>query len=434
MATSYVSLLKSKNFLPLFLTQFFGSFNDNAYKLAMLTLISYHLTHSQSASEHYQALAGALFILPFFLFSATAGQLADKFDKAIMARYVKGFELLLMAIGALGLYTGSIMLMMVTLTGMGVHSAFFGPVKYAILPDHLRRDDLLQATGLIQASTFIAILLGTTIGTLSVGTEGGSVYVAIIITMLAAIGGFVGSFLIPPAPSSLQYLPVDWHVWRATMSMLKSVNYQTGILIPILSLSWFWLIGAVLLTKLPDFTHYVLGADTTVFALFLALFSIGIATGSMVIGRLLSGRIVLTYVPLAMLALSGFTFDLYWASPTPVAEGAPLMGLREFVTYFNHWRISLDLFLLSFSAGLFVVPLLTFLQVACDPEAKARAIAANNIVNALFMVIGSVLVMVLLFFTVSIAYVFMILSVLNTIFVLGIWLLLRKKRLLYQYV
>lgn len=433
MATDYASLLKTRNFLPLFLTQFFGSFNDNAYKLSMLTLISYHLTHSQSASEHYQALAGALFIFPFFLFSATAGQLADKFDKALMARYVKGFELLLMIIGALGLYTGSIMLMMVTLTGMGVHSAFFGPIKYAILPDHLHREDLLRATGLIQASTFMAILFGTTIGTLAVGTEGGSVFFAIVITLFAAISGLISSFLIPPAPSSLQYLPVDWHVWRATIGMLKSVNYQKGILIPILSLSWFWLIGAVILTKLPDFTHYVLGADTTVFALFLALFSIGIAIGSMVIGRLLSGRIVLTYVPLAMLALSGFTFDLYWTSPPPVAEGAPLMGLREFFTWFNHWRIALDLFLLSFCAGLFVVPLLAFLQIACDPEAKARAIAANNIVNALFMVIGSILVMVFLFFTVSIAYVFMILSILNTIFVLYIWILLRKKGLLYQY-
>jgi MFS family permease len=426
MGTDSVSLLKAKNFLPLFLTQFFGAFNDNAFKLAMLTLISYHLTQSQILSEHYQALAGALFILPFFLFSATAGQLADKLDKASMARVVKCLELFLMMIGGFGLYHGNIFLMMATLAGMGIHSAFFGPIKYAILPDHLPTRALLQATGLIEASTFLAILLGTTIGTLSVGSSKGQIGWAIGITFVAAVFGLIASFFIPPAPSKVMHLPIDWNLWRATKTMVISVRYQKKILISILSLSWFWLIGAVILTKLPDYTHYVLGADTTVFALFLALFSIGIAVGSILIARVLEGQITLTFVPIAMFALSCFTFDLYWATPEP-SDATTLVGLLAFFKKANHWRIAFDLFMLAFSAGLFVVPLYTHLQIACDPVARARTIATNNIINALFMVVGSVMVMALLYLTVSIAHVFMILSLLNTVYVIGLWVALKRQ-------
>lgn len=302
MSAGYVSLLQERRFLPLFLTQFFGAFNDNAFKLAMLTLISYHLSHNQAQSEYYQAIAGALFILPFFLFSATSGQLADKYDKALMTRLVKVFELILMIIGSFALYRGSILLMMITLTGMGIHSAFFGPIKYAILPDHLPRQDLLGATGLIEASTFVAILLGTTLGTLSIGSTSAIPYMAMVMTISAAFAGLISSMYIPPAPSRILYLKVDLNVWRATVSMLQQAKEEPGVLLAILTISWFWLIGAVLLTKLPDYTHYVLGADTTVFAVFLGLFSIGIALGSLTINRILQGRISLTIVPVAMVA------------------------------------------------------------------------------------------------------------------------------------
>ena len=180
MGSGFTYLLKERRFLPLFLTQFFGAFNDNAFKLAMLTMISYHLSHSQAQSEYYQALAGALFILPFFLFSATSGQLVDKYDKALMTRLVKVFEVILMIMGSFAFYQGNIFFMMLTLTGMGIHSAFFGPIKYAILPDHLPKQDILRATGLIEASTFLAILLGTTLGTLAIGTTNTTPFVAIL--------------------------------------------------------------------------------------------------------------------------------------------------------------------------------------------------------------------------------------------------------------
>lgn len=428
MSAGYVSLLQERRFLPLFLTQFFGAFNDNAFKLAMLTLISYHLSHNQAQSEYYQAIAGALFILPFFLFSATSGQLADKYDKALMTRLVKVFELILMIIGSFALYRGSILLMMITLTGMGIHSAFFGPIKYAILPDHLPRQDLLGATGLIEASTFVAILLGTTLGTLSIGSTSAIPYMAMVMTISAAFAGLISSMYIPPAPSRILYLKVDLNVWRATVSMLQQAKEEPGVLLAILTISWFWLIGAVLLTKLPDYTHYVLGADTTVFAVFLGLFSIGIALGSLTINRILQGRISLTIVPVAMVAFTCFTFDLYWVSPSNQEDSTTLLHLLSFFTYLRNWRIAFDLFMLSFCAGLFVVPLYTYLQVVSPPESRARTIAANNIYNALFMVLGTLLVMILLHFHVLIPQVFLILSILNGVAAVLLWLGLRRQQ------
>lgn len=414
-----LSLLKKRRFLPLFITQFFGAFNDNAFKLAMLTLISYRLSDSQDQSEFYQALASSLFIIPFFIFSSISGQIADKFDKAFITRLIKLFEVVLIFIGGLGLYWGNIVLMMITLTGMGIHSAFFGPIKYAILPDHLSKNELLVATGLVEGSTFLAILLGTTLGTLSIGINSTTPYLAIFMTLIASFLGLVASLFIPSAPSSIQYLKIDFHLCRATIMMLKQANTAPGLLISILTISWFWLVGAVLLTKLPDFCHYVLGANTSVFALFLALFSIGIALGSVWINKLLKGVVTLALVPAAMFAFALFTFDIYWASPTMNDQSIPTF--IAFFTYFKHWRIAIDLLMLGVCGGLFIVPLYTYLQVASPPESRARTIAANNIYNSLFMVIGTGIVMLLLHFQVSIPAVFLIFSLLNAMVAGIVW-------------
>ena len=434
MGAGHVHLLRQRKFLPLFLTQFFGAFNDNAYKLAMLTMISYHLSHSQEQSEYYQALAGALFISPFFLFSATSGQLADKYDKALLTRLVKAFEVLLMILGSIALYRGSIFLMMFTLTGLGTHSSFFGPIKYAILPDHLPKQELLGATGLIEASTFIAISLGTTLGTLAIGADNTVPYLAMGLTLFAAFSGLISSLFIPSAPSSSSSLKVDLNIWRSTILMLKQARDDKGVLLSILTISWFWLIGAVLLTKLPDYVHYVLGANTTVFAVFLALFSIGIALGSLTINQILRGSLSLSIVPIAMLGLTLFIFDLYWVSPSQLEVQETLLTLFSFFTHFNNWRIAFDLFMLAVCSGLFVVPLYTYLQVASHPEARARTIAANNIYNALFMVLGTVLVMVLLHFNVAIPQVFFILCVLNFFAALFLWVCLKllKDKMLHS--
>jgi MFS family permease len=378
----------------------------------MLTLISYHLTTSQAQSEQYQAIASALFILPFFLFSATAGQLADKFNKAVLIRIIKVFEVILVSIGGFAFYYGNAWLMMTTLTGMGIHSTFFGPIKYSILPDQLPRPKLLGATALIEASTFLAILLGTIAGTLSVGgIKTGSVY-AIVLTGMAAIAGLSASLFILPTKGLATNLDIDWHVLRATTQMIKQAFTNECIMPAIFAISWFWLIGAVILTKLPDYTNYVLHADPSIFAVFLSLFSIGIALGSMTINYYLAGQITLRYVPHAMGLLSLFAADLYWASPSSQIA----VPLQTLVTFFNvpgHWRIAIDLFLLAFSGGLFVVPLYTYLQVVSDSAVRSRTIAANNIINALFMVLGTGLVILLLHFNVEISMVFFILALLN---------------------
>ncbi len=427
MGFTSLDLLKERRFLPLFITQFFGAFNDNAFKLAMLTLISYRLTGTQAQSEFYQAVASALFIIPFFIFSAVSGQIADKYDKALLTRLIKIFEVLLIIIGGLGLYLSSIFLMMITLTGMGIHSAFFGPIKYAILPDHLQHKELLVATGLIEGSTFLAILLGTTLGTISVGVSFSIPYLAIFMTLLASFLGLFASMFIPSAPSSAENLKIDIQLWRATLTMLKHANNAPGLLVSILTISWFWLVGAVLLTKLPDYCHYVLGGNTTVFALFLALFSIGIALGSVWINMILKGSITLVLVPAAMLVFSVFIFDIYWSSPTIREES--FSTFMAFFSYLKHWRISIDLLMLGFCGGLFVVPLYTYLQVASPPEARARTIAANNIYNSLFMVIGTGIVMLLLHFHVSIPVVFLFFSILNAVVALILWVYLSKNNI-----
>lgn len=420
MALGLIGLLKDKRFVPVFLTQFFAAFNDNAFKLAMLTLISYDLSNSQIQSEYYQAIAGGLFILPFFILSATSGQIVDKYNKAMLTRWVKVFELVLMIIGGFALYKGSIFLMLLILTGLGIHSSFFGPIKYAILPDLLPEEDILGATGLVQASTFIAILLGTTLGALAIGVHHTIPYAAILMTLFAALAGLFASLFIPGVPSALKDLQVDFNILRATLVILRQANSDKGVLFAILSISWFWLLGTVVLTKLPDYTHFVLGADTTVFALFLSLFSIGIALGSLLVTQISKEKNSLSIVPLAMLGFSLFTCDLYWASPdTAIKE--PLSGFVGFFKYFMHWRIVFDFFMLSLCAGLFVVPLYTFLQIASPAENRARTIAANNIYNSLFMVLGTLMVMLLLRMHRAIPEVFLILGMLNALAAFCMW-------------
>ena len=421
-----MSLLTKRAFLPLFLTQFFGAFNDNAFKLAMLTLVSYYLSVSASQSEHYQAIASALFILPFFLFSATAGQLADSYDKARLVRLIKLFEILLMSIGGLAIYYGNRPLMFITLTGLGLHSTFFGPIKYAILPEQLPKPQLLGATALIEASTFAAILLGTIFGTLSVsGIKSGAIP-AIVLISIAAIAGFVASWFIPSLTPASR-VKIDWNIGRATHQVIKQVTGHRQIMVVICGISWFWLIGTVVLTKLPDYSNFTLHAQPSVFALFLALFTLGTALGSLLVNRLFAGKVNLHYVPHAMILLSVFAMDIYWATPTEV-EQVTLLSLSAFFDNPDRIRIAFDLFMLAFSGGLFVVPMYTYLQISSGDAIRARTIAANNIFNSLFMVAGALCVMLLLYFDVAIPEVFLLLGILNLFAAAVIWFLLTKCR------
>lgn len=420
------SLLKQRTFFPTFMVQFFGAFNDNAFKLAMLTLISYHISSSQDQSEQYQAIASALFIIPFFIFSATAGQLADMVDKALLIKIIKAFEILLMLIGGLGLYMGYIYLLMATLTGLGIHSTFFGPIKYAILPDHLPKNKLLGATSLIESSTFIAILCGTIFGTLSVTGVAFGTTNAFLLTIVVAILGFISSCYIPPAPSHNVNIVVDFNIWRATLAIMRKATEDFMTYKVILALSWYWLVGSVFLIKLPDYTNYVLHGEATVFALFLAIFSIGVAVGSLTINYFLKGKTSLRFIARSMVLLSIFAIDLYWSSPENNNQ-LPLQTIYNFFMQPIHWRISFDLFCVAFSGGLFVVPLYTYLQVESISEMRARTIAANNIYNALFMASGSFLVMILIFLNFTIPAVFLFVGISNAVVAL-MWVVFGESR------
>lgn len=410
-------LLLERYYLPLFITQFCGAFNDNAFKLAMLTLISYQLSHSQQQSEYYQALAGGIFTLPFFLFSATAGQLADRFDKAMLIRWIKLWEVFLMIVGGFALYYRSITMMFVVLAGMGLHSTFFGPIKYSILPEHVPKSRLLAATALIEASTFIAILSGTVIGTLSIGSK--EVWAAILLTNTVALAGLLSSQFIPSSVLKNKQLRIDWNIPKATYCMIRQVCSNVPLIPVIIAISWFWLLGAVMLIKLPDFSHYVLRADPQVFALFLALFSIGIALGSLSITRLQKGLITVRYVAWFIGLKSVFLLDLALSSEH-IQPSQSLITFPVFIREAQHWRIMFDFTAFSFLGGMFVVPLYAYLQVHGRQGEKSRTIATNNIINAVFMVLGSVLVMVLLKLHLSINGVFICLAALNAVMAMGL--------------
>jgi acyl-[acyl-carrier-protein]-phospholipid O-acyltransferase/long-chain-fatty-acid--[acyl-carrier-protein] ligase len=404
MRTNQFNLLKDSRFLPLCMTQSLQAFNDNAYKLVMLTLISFRLVHTAQSSSNYQALGAGLFILPFFLFSATAGQLADKYSKPKLIRMVKLCEIVLMIIGAVGFWYVNIPVMMGVLFLLGTHSTFFSPLKYAALPEQLKRGELLGANALVETSLFSAILLGTLFGTLVVGNVNHmtlGLIMASSFLILVAIAGYVGSRYIPDKPGACPSLKIDINIVKATWHIVNSSLKDRNVALAIFGLSWFWLFGGILLAELPSYVKYTLNATPNTFAFFLFLFTFGIAVGSLVLNRLLKGRANTQYVPLAVFGMSIFLFDFYLATPRPASSGV-VMGLDLFLTSFQHWRLSLDLFLLAFCGGVFTVPLFALLQVNCEKTILARVMAANNIVNSLFMVIGAICLSIMthLYFTI----------------------------------
>ncbi len=393
------ALLKSERFLPLFVSQFLSAFNDNAFKLAMLTVVSFSLySQNPAMSTHYHALGGALFILPFFLFSAIAGQVADKYNKATLIRLIKALEIILMLIGAISLWFQQMPLMLFTLFGLGVHSSFFGPLKLGILPHHLKRQELLCGNALVAASTFIAILFGTLIGTFAIEHIANlklAIFVISCLLIASSIAGFIGARYIPNTDSADSHLHVDYNVIRATVHVVKNTFNHKKLGLVILAISWFWLFGGMLLAELPNYVKGVLHSSHSVFAFLLCLFTLGFALGAFLVTRLLKGHVATKYVPLAALGMSVFLFDLCFLSPSPVASSDKLTTLVPFLSSFNHWHLSLALFFIGVSGGVFAVPLYTLLQFSCKRKERAQVISANNIFNALFIVLAAGLISVL---------------------------------------
>jgi acyl-[acyl-carrier-protein]-phospholipid O-acyltransferase/long-chain-fatty-acid--[acyl-carrier-protein] ligase len=405
-------LLKTRRFLPLFITQFFGAFNDNTFKAAFIMLITFKLVNDIAHAQLLVYMIGGVFILPFLLFSHWAGKLADQHNRNIIVRWIKAAEIIFMLLAGIGFHYGNVQLLMFVLFCMGTHSAFFGPIKYSALPDLLEQRELLGGNGLVEASTFVAILIGTIIGTkLGVTIEGALIVAGL--SLLAAIIGLTSSFYIPT-------LAINKPAIGSTESPLQN----RVVLHTMLAISWFWLIGFMLVTQLPVYTKDVLYGGENIVALFSALFSIGIAVGSILCNRLLKGVINSRYVPLGILGMSLFILDLCWAGQaTPFTANNLVNDIGAFVSTFAGARITLDLLLLSVCGGFYAVPLYAMMQTESKPEFRSRVVGYNNIFNALFMVAASGVGVLLTKLGFSITQTFVLLALSNLV----VALLVHKK-------
>ncbi len=402
-----IALLGSRRFGPLFAAQFLSAFNDNAVKNALVLMIAYSTdAASQRSAEIVIPLAGGLFILPFFLCSATAGQLADQHDKAWLIRLIKLSEIALMIAAAAGVLLGSTTALLVILFVMGIEAAFLGPLKYAILPDLLAPHELLLGNALVEAGTFIAILLGTIAGVLIAGHHGAMIVAALII--LVALAAWAASLAIPGTSPAAARSPLEWNLFAATGHIIREAARESILFYSILGISWFWLAGAIYLSQFPAYVRFSLGGEQLVVTLFLTVFTIGIAIGSLLCSRILGGRISARTVPWGALGIALFSIDLWWASPPAVARVGTLLGLRPFLSSPAHWRILIDLLGIAVSGGIFIVPLYVLLQAASARAQRARAIAANNVINAAAMVIAAVATMALIAVGVSVPGLFLL--------------------------
>ncbi len=388
MSDRTLGILRSRRFLPLFVTQFLGAFNDNLFKNAMVILILFRIAGEDGLNGQLMVTAAAgIFILPFFLFSATAGQLADKYDKSRLIRYVKAAEIAAMGLAALGFVLGDAYFLTAVLFLMGAQSAFFGPLKYGILPEHLAEDELVGGNALIEAGTYLAILAGTIGGGLLILADGGKTLVSLAVVALA-LAGWAASLAIPKSPAAAPDLKVNWNLYTETRDIMVLAAKRQDVFLSILGISWFWLVGATFLAQFPAFAKDVLGGSEQVVTLFLTVFSVGIGVGSMLCDRLLKGEVSARHVPFGALGMAIFSVDLYFASGL-TAVPAELIGAGAFLAQPAHWRVLVDLFLISLCGGVYIVPLYAILQSRAAKAERARTIAANNVLNALLMVLGA---------------------------------------------
>ena len=409
---SQFALLKERRFLPFFLTQFFGAGNDNIFKFAFTVLATYSAAEWGGMDpKSAGAVIGGVFILPFVLFSATAGQLADKYDKALLIRFVKNLEIAIMLAIAAGFLWKVIPLLFAGVFLMGLHSTLFGPVKYAYLPQHLDEAELTGGNGMVEMGTFVAILLGTIAGGVLVGIpEAGPHWVAAVSIVLAVVGRAVAGF-VPASPAPEPGLAINWNPVSETLKNLGHAKTNRTVFLSLLGISWLWFFGSIFLTSFTGFAKETLGGDQNVVTLLLAIFSIGIGTGSLLCERMSGHKVEIGLVPFGSIGMTLFAIDL-WHSSSGLAPSG-LTGLAAFAADHAHWRVMADLFLLAMFGGFYSVPLYALIQSRCEPSHRARIIAANNILNALFMVVASVMAAALLQAGLTLPQLYLVVGLLN---------------------
>lgn len=383
-----LALLGKRRFAPLFTTQLLGALNDNLFKFAMVVLVIYEIYNNPDVEFQFSAISTGLFILPFFLFSAMAGQLADNHDKAKIIRIVKTAEILIALIGAAGLMLQSIPLMLTALFALGVQSTFFGPIKYALLPQHLPREEVLGGTGLIEAGTYIAILCGTILGGVIVDWWGAPT-AAVFVLGVALLGRFSAHF-VPPAPPHKAPEPIDYNIIRSSYRLINGTLHIRRLFLAIIAISFFWTIGSVLIIQFPPLVKNVLTADPTVASLFMGIFSIGIAIGSILVNRLLKGEVSARFAPVSVILMGGFVLLLWFiCRQWHGLSGDALYDLGTFMRNPDAWFVIGTLLGVAVFGGMFVVPLYAFITTTVDISETARTVAANNIVNSGCMVLGA---------------------------------------------
>jgi 1-acyl-sn-glycerol-3-phosphate acyltransferase len=409
---SQFQLLRERRFAPFFWTQFLGAGNDNLYKNALIIFVAYQAASLTSLSSNDLVnLAAGLFILPFVLLSATAGQLADKFEKSRLIRWIKLFEIAIMVIGLTGFWHQNLLLLFVALALMGVHSTLFGPVKYAILPQHLKPTELIGGNGLVEMGTFVAILLGTIAGGVVVAAKPDGPLYAGGVAIAVAVAGYLVSRGIPLTPAVAPGLGINWNPFTETWKNLRFAQGNRVVWLSMLGISWFWFYGATFLTQFPNFTKDVLGGDEHVATLLLAIFSVGIGAGSLLCERMSGRKVEVGLVPFGSMGLSLFAVDLWLASRG--LHPTALTGIDGFLAVHAHWRVAADLVLLGMFGGFYIVPLYALIQERSEPAFRSRIIAANNILNAIFMVASAGIAVGLLKAGLSIPQLFLVTGVMN---------------------
>jgi MFS family permease len=416
------TLLRERRYAPFFWTQFFGAANDNVFKNAFVVFVTFEAAGRLAVDAGMIVnLIGAVFILPFMLFSATSGQLADKYEKSRLIRAIKLLEIAIMTIGLAGFVLGSVALLFVALALLGIHSTLFGPVKYAILPQHLSDEELVGGNGLVEAGTFVAILLGTIAGGLVVAVKPDGARFAGALVIAIAVAGWLVSRRIPYTPAVAPQLVINWNPFTETWRNLVIARENSVVWRSMLGISWFWFYGAIYLAQLPAFTQRVLGGDEHVFTLLLALFSIGIGIGSLLCERLSGRRVEVGLVPLGSIGLSLFAVDL-WLAARHMSAAAPA-GITAFIAVAAHWRVAIDIVLLGVFGGFYTVPLYALIQARSQPSHRARIIAANNILNALFIIASAAVAITFLSAGVSIPQLFLVVGIMNALVALYIYTL-----------
>ena len=417
---SQFKLMTQRRFAPFFWAQFFGAFNDNVFKTALLTVLTFEALNWTTLDRGFlNNLIPGLFILPFVLFSAIAGQLADKFEKSGLVRYIKLLEIAIMLMAAIGWMRHDLWLLIAAVAGMGLHSALFGPVKYAYLPQKLAPDELVGGNGLVEMGTFVGILLGEVLGAVLVLHKPWGIELVAGGTIAIACAGWLASRAIPVSPAPAPELIINWNLATETVRNIRYSKQNRPVFLSMLANSWFWFYGAIILAQFPLYAKDYLHGDHSIFVLLLTIFSLGIGTGSLLCERLSGHKVEIGLVPFGAIGLSVFGFDLFLASTA--YSNTTLVDIAGFVQQAGSTRILLDCLLIGVFGGLYIVPLFALIQTRCDPQHMSRTIAGMNILNALFMVVAALLAMVWLNAGLSIPQLFMVTAILNAVVALYIF-------------